>query len=103
MPLMAGLTDEEAQTIAADVLSRALAAAGFDHVEVRSGRDHDGDPALFVDVILKSGSPEMVGETYARAHGAVDDAFRARGETRFPYFGISRPDDPVVVDDEAES
>lgn len=93
MPLVMGLTDKEAHDIAARVLGPALQSFGFDHVAVRSGLDHDGDPALFLEVFLLPSSAVVDADIFARAHGAVDDAFRAEGETRFPYFRMIWPDE----------
>ncbi len=95
MPLVAGLTDEEADVIAQRVLAQTLGAVGFDHAEVHAGLDHDGDESLFVVAVLRPGSPILPSDIYAGAYEAVDDALRASGERRFSYFKVSRPDEPV--------
>ena len=95
MPLAIGLTDDEAQVIADRVLGQKLGSSGFDHAEVHAGFDHDGEEALFVVAVLKPGSGILPADIYAGAYGAVDEALRARGERRFSYFRVSRPDEPI--------
>lgn len=94
------LTEEQARGLSEPVLTRTLGEAGFDHVEIHAGPDHDGEDALFVVAVLKPGSPILSADAYAEAYEAVDDALRLGGERRFSYFKVSRPDEPIV-DDEA--
>ena len=95
MPLSPGLTVEEAREVAQRTLQASLGSFGFDHADVRSGPDHDGDESLFVTAVLKPQSGPMPPEVYAGARGALDDALRTEGEQRFAYFRVNRPDEPV--------
>lgn len=88
MPILTRLTDEEARAVAETVLKDQLSKEGFDHAEVRSGEDHDGEAALFVTAVMQAGRDIIPGDTFSRAYEALDDRLRAKGEQRFPYFDL---------------
>ena len=93
------LSDQEIQTIADAVLIGELGRSGFAHAEVRSGRDHDGDEAIFVKAVLKTTEEILPPQLFTRAYEALDNTLQARGEMRFPYFSVERADD--LLGDEA--
>jgi len=75
------------------VLRDKLGPYGLDHVEAKAGIDHDGEPALFIDAILKPNSQLVAGKIYAEVLGALSDALLKRGERRFPYLSLRHPDE----------
>lgn len=84
---------EALTSIIDDILRKKLGPHGFDHAEVNAGVDHDGEPALFIDAILKPNSQLVGGKKYGEAHGALSDVLLRYGERRFPYLFIRHPDD----------
>lgn len=79
------MTDAEVRSVADTVLSRLLGPYGFTKALVRSGQDHDGDPALFIRAHFKPGSEPFPGKVANTALAALSDALIAQGEMRFPY------------------
>jgi hypothetical protein len=75
------------------VLRDKLGPYGLDHVEVKADIDHDGEPALFIDAILKPNSELVGGKVYADVLGALSDALLKGGERRFPYLMLRHPDE----------
>lgn len=86
MALATRLTDDEVRAIAQDVLGRKLKDFGFDRAEAKSGPDQDGDPALFITLVMKPGVPVIPGRSLSDAHLAFDDYLKARADERFAYF-----------------
>ncbi len=76
-----------------DVLRKTLGAYGYDHADVKPGEDHDGEPALFIDAVLKPNSKLVEAEIYSEAHRALSDVLLKNGERRFPYLYLRHPDD----------
>lgn len=87
------LTDDEVRSLADDVLGRSLGPRGFIEAEVRSGVDHDGEPALFVTAKFRLGSGPISGQEAIDARSALSDALLERGERRFPYLIHHYPGD----------
>lgn len=87
------MTDEEVRSIADGVLHETLGPFGYTKVLVRSGFDHDGDPALFLRAHFKPGSGPVPGKPSSTALSALSDALFAKGEARFPYLRHFYPDD----------
>jgi hypothetical protein len=84
---------EEIQHIAEKILVEALGAAGYDGVSIRSGVDHDGEPALFIEANLSERTPVVSGSVYGSALGALRRALLQRDEDRFPYLALVRRED----------
>lgn len=87
------MTDDEVRSVADIILRDKLGQFGFDASQVTSGRDHDGDPALFIVAGFKPGSGPVPGKASNEALGALSDALLAKGEERFPYLSHRYPDD----------
>lgn len=86
------------------VLREKLGSYGFDHAEVKADVDHDGEPALFIDAVLKPNSQLVEGKIYSEAIGALSSALLRLGERRFPYLLLRHPDDePAEPPSTAES
>src|ERR1700677_3215952 len=97
------LSDQEVTRLADKLLSEALCGQGYERVTVRSGVDHDDEPALFVDAILKENTDVIAGEAFASAIGALRNALLQRDEIRFPYLLFVHPDDKYPDDPASES
>jgi hypothetical protein len=96
------LSDKEVTRLADKVLGEALHGKGYERVIVRSGRDHDDEPALFVEAILKENTDVITGQTSASALGALRNALLQRDEIRFPYLLFVHPDDKYPDDPASE-
>jgi hypothetical protein len=94
------MTDDEVRRLADDTLRKALAQPGYEKIDVRSGFDSDGDPALFVDVWLAPETPIVDASVYADAIVALRASLARRGESRFPYLLMIHPDDDEPLDDD---
>ena len=91
------MTENEVLSVATDVLAGILGEAGFDHVDVRLGSDHDGDASFFVTAHFRPSSGVTDGALSMKAHTALWTRFLAAGEERFPYLDFRYPDDEVLV------
>lgn len=92
------LSDQEIQAIVDGVLTGELGESGFDHADVRSGKDHDGDEAIFVRAVLRTSEEILPPQLFTRAYEVLDNTLQARGEMRFPYFSVERIDDILGED-----
>jgi hypothetical protein len=74
-------------------LRKEFGSFGLDHVELKAGFDHDGDPAVFVTAVLPLQAPLMPGDISAAANVAVAQVLYNAGDERLSYLHIHRPDD----------
>jgi hypothetical protein len=74
-----------------EVLREALGPHGLDHVKLEEREDHDGEPALFIDAVLKRNAKLVEASVYSNAHMAVSYALLSHGENRFPYLYLCHP------------
>ena len=81
------------------VLRKEFGSFGLDHVELKAGRDHDGDPAVFVTAVLPPKSPPMPGDISAAASLAIANLMDGAGDERLSYLYIQRPDDERPVEE----
>jgi hypothetical protein len=81
------------------VLRKELGSYGLDHVELKAGRDHDGDLAVFVMAVLPPKSPPMPGDISAAASLAIANLMVGAGDERLSYLYIQRPDDERPVEE----
>lgn len=79
------MNDEQVAAVANETLRLRLGPLGLDRVEVSSGEDHDGDPALFFTAHFRRGSEVPTGAILLDALGALHQALQKKGEHRFPY------------------
>jgi len=82
-------------------LKKTLGAHGFDHVEIREGVDHDGEPAVFVTAVLRPQTLKIPGEVSASANVAVAQVLEKAGDDRLSYLYIQRPDDERPTDEKS--
>ena len=95
MVLTARLSDADLQAIADEALGRTLSAIGTRRVVAGSGRDHDGDPAVFVSVSMPTGSSIIPPRILATARVALAKALEQQGDDRLAYISVDWPDDEV--------
>ncbi|WP_372424658.1 hypothetical protein [Salinarimonas chemoclinalis] len=79
------MTDEEIRRLVEPILRRHLGPFGFETAEVVSGRDHDGDPAIFVSAKYRLGEPKLDADAALLAMNEVWDTVRSRNDDRIPY------------------
>src|SRR5947209_4499942 len=77
--------DKAALEVIQRVLQERLAPMGFQGATIEAGRDHDGDPAIYIHARYKySRKPIDTSPTYDLI-SIPRDALEEVGETRFPY------------------
>ncbi|MFN3685235.1 hypothetical protein [Salinarimonas sp.] len=86
------MTEEEIRGVVEPILRRHLEPFGFEAAEVASGRDHGGNPAIFISARYRPTDPEEAGKARIHASLAVRDALESRGEERYPYIRHLIPD-----------
>lgn len=94
------MTVDEITTIADEILTRHLAASGYERVEGRPGCDQSDEPSLFVVAHLKPGSGVTEGQESNAANAALWLALRETGEEHFPCLDVDYPDDEIFGDDD---
>jgi hypothetical protein len=67
------------------ILRKHLRPFGFDHADVSSGVDHDGEPALFVTAHYAPRAEAIDADAILDAIGEMQQALLRRGDDRFPY------------------
>ncbi|MCH9714393.1 MAG: hypothetical protein K0U63_07595 [Cyanobacteria bacterium] len=75
---------EVEQTIRS-VLEEHLSSQGLEGVLVIPGLDHDGDPALFIEIRFRMVKPGVDPKVLIQAGPALWRALGAIGERRFPH------------------
>lgn len=68
-----------------DIVRAEVEAFGMTSVHVSAGSDHDGDPALFVDVVYEDGGKPIDTAVLTRLVSKVHSRTWEMGEERFPY------------------
>ncbi len=86
-----------------EALRKALGSYGLDHVELDSGLDHDGQPAVFVTAILPQRTPPLPGAVSASANVALAQVLEKAGDERLSYLYIRRPDDQRPEDEKSRA
>ncbi len=96
------MTETEILAIADEVLTRHLAASGYERAELRAGYDHDDEPALLLTAHFKPGSEAAGGAESSAAHVALRMTLLEKGEERFPYLRFIYADDFVGEEDDED-
>jgi hypothetical protein len=90
--------DERAIQAVKRLLHERMDRFGFLDAEVVPGRDHDGDPVLFVEADYRL-SPEPIDPRVTfDLIGEVRRTLRALGESRFPHIRHHFADDQAVME-----
>ena len=82
-----------------NALRRAFGSHGLDHVELKAGFDHDGDPAVFVTAVLPLQAPPIPGDISGAANVVVAQVLHNAGDDRLSYLHIHRPDDELPLEE----
>jgi hypothetical protein len=96
------MTETEILAIADEVLTRHLAASGYERAELRAGYDHDDDPALLFTAHFKPGAGVTGGAESNTAQVALRMTLLGKGEERFPYLRFKYADNDLDGDDDEE-
>lgn len=93
------LKNTDVQAVASEIFARALGPDRFDHLEVETGTDHDGDPSFFIALHFKPGvDPRDVADVL-RAHADLRLRLLGLDEDRFPYLRKHYANDEILVGD----
>jgi hypothetical protein len=84
---MSELTTVNAETIEAvqKTLRKYLDRYGFERADVHEGRDHSGDPALFVDAFYRVTDEPLETIFLLRTLTELRNTLIHMGESRFPH------------------
>jgi hypothetical protein len=93
MTAMARLDDSDVEAITDEILRQKLSGIAFHNIVTGSGRDQDGDPAIFVRLNMRAGAPIIPGRLLADARVALARALASRGDDRLTYLSVDWPDD----------
>ncbi len=95
MGVLTKLTDAEVQDIADEILEPLLRGVGVDGIVAEAGRDHFGDPAVFVRVNMPAGASLIPPRLLGDARVAFWKAIESRGDERLAYVSVYWPKDDV--------
>lgn len=93
MVALVKLRDADLQAIAEEVFGPLLGDAGFSGIVASAGRDHDGEPAVFVRVDMPSGSAIIPPRPLGDARVALWRALERHGDDRLAYVSVNWPQD----------
>jgi hypothetical protein len=96
------MKDADVQAIAAKIFAAKLGPLGFDHVEVASGIDQDGDRSLFLDAFFRSGTQITAVRALVDAQVELHDSLISEGEERLPYVSFRLPGSDEPLPDDVE-
>ena len=96
MGALTKLTDAEVLAIADEVLEPLLSGIGIDGIVAEAGRDHHGDPAVFVRVDMPSGASITPPRLLGNARVAVWRAIASLGDERLTYVSVNWPRDEAL-------
>ena len=91
------LKEVDVQALAAQIFAAKLGPLGFDHVEVSSGIDQDGEQSFFLDAFFRPGTEIKAVRALVDAQTELHDSLISKGEERPPYVSFRLPDDAAVV------
>lgn len=81
------------------LLKHHLAEYGFARALIRSGRDHDGEPVIFIETVYDRSDVPIDPRVTLRALTELRKMLVARGEERFPHLRHSFDDETKVASD----
>lgn len=90
------MSPEVIRTTVEPIYRQLFGAAGFEELNVRAGRDHADEPALFISARIKGAVDEALQKKVTDLKARIFELFRREGEERFPYIWITY-DDPSVM------
>ena len=99
------MTDQEIEALIDPALAEVLDGHGFQGTDVRSGDDHDGEPALFIDVLFGASRSDWTSAAIIMMKQTILSLLRHAGDARFPYVtfqldaGTSAEDQKKIVHD----
>jgi len=92
------ISDDELQKAIAPLVGRAFHGFGIEDVEVRSRKDHDGDPVLGVLVRLKPTTDRYPPDTTFSLANDVINLLNTNGDDRFPLIEVYYASEDVEQD-----
>ena len=94
------MNDEQIHRLVDPILKRSLGGHGYESVVVRSGEDHDGEQALFVEIFFGPSDPAWTGSKANSTQGELWSALRDSNESRFPYvrFNLRHGDNANAIE-----
>src|SRR5271163_3209744 len=90
--------DEQAEAAVKSAILGIFENPAIEHIEVRAGNDHTGEPALFVTIYLTAAQERMSGSRLLDTIAAAATALRAIDDDRFPYVTFLAPEDEPAED-----
>jgi hypothetical protein len=86
-------------TAVRQIAERELLPYGYESLWVAAGADHDGDPAILIDIDYRNTGQPVEPKVIARLVSKVRDRLWEVGETRFPHIRHHFAQDQKVVGD----
>lgn len=96
------LKEVDVQALAAQIFAAKLGPLGFDHVEVSSGIDQDGERSFFLDAFFRPGTEIKAVRALVDAQTELHDSLISKGEERPPYVSFRLPDDGEPLSDDLD-
>ena len=79
------LKNADVQALASEIFAQALGPERFDHLEIETKTDHDGEPSFYVLLHYKPGVDPRDVKDVSRAHADLRRRLLDLDEERFPY------------------
>ena len=90
--------DQQAERAVKSAILGLFGAEAIEEIDVRSGEDQSGEPALFATVFLKAAQQRMPGSRLLDTIAAAATALLEIDDYRFPYVTFLAPDDEQAED-----
>ena len=95
------MSADRVQQIVDEVLTEKLAGTGFDHAEIKSESDFDGEPVIRVVVSFRGTS--SANSALIDSTGIIRDRLLQSGDNRYVYASPRLPESEVKSDEDAET
>jgi hypothetical protein len=79
------LKTADVQALASEIFAQALGPERFDHLEIETKTDHDGEPSFYVQLYYKPGVDPRDVKDESRAQADLRRRLLDLDEERFPY------------------